>query len=53
MTPPPALCKNCGKRKYDHKAITLNCPVGSKTKIGYTSYHPDRVYKPGKFIKSD
>jgi len=32
-------CKNCGKSKGDHKAETLNCPIGRKHRVlGYTSF---------------
>lgn len=37
-------CQLCKKEKGLHKAKTLNCPVGSKTRIGYTSYHPTQVF---------
>lgn len=38
-------CKHCRKWKGEHRANTFECPVGSKTRIGYTQYGPD-VYSP-------
>jgi hypothetical protein len=31
-------CKLCGKERGKHKAVTLQCPIGMKSRIGYTSY---------------
>lgn len=31
-------CVKCGKIRGEHQAKTLNCPTGSKTKIGYISF---------------
>jgi hypothetical protein len=31
-------CKNCGKIKDYHRAKTLECPSGTKTRIGYISF---------------
>lgn len=31
-------CKNCGKEEGFHKAKTKNCPMGRRTRIGYTMY---------------
>ncbi len=39
-------CKNCGKEKGLHQAKTLNCPYGTKTRIGYTSFHPTDKFVP-------
>ena len=42
-------CKYCGKPKDDHLGKKgLNCPVGDKTKTGYTMYRPNRVFEPLK-----
>ena len=38
-------CKHCKKIRGEHLAKTLNCPTGSKTRIGYTSFHPTQVYE--------
>lgn len=38
-------CKHCKKIRGEHKAKTLNCPMGTKTRIGYTSYHQSQVYE--------
>lgn len=32
-------CALCGKDRDYHKATTLHCPEGSKSRIGYTYYH--------------
>lgn len=34
-------CLYCKKEKGLHQANTFNCPMGSKTRIGYISYHPN------------
>lgn len=36
--PKEPKCSECGKKKSYHKAVSENCPTGSKTRIGYTSY---------------
>lgn len=46
-------CKNCGKIKGEHLAGTLNCPIGTKTKIGYLMYHPTQVFKPVKTVSKN
>lgn len=38
-------CKHCRKWKGEHRAQTFECPVGSRTRIGYTHYGPN-VYSP-------
>lgn len=45
-------CLNCNKPEFSHKAGTHNCPLGMKTRIGYTSYSPDKTFlaKPKKNI---
>lgn len=45
---PPKIpkCKHCKKDKGNHKGKTFHCPIGTKTKIGYTMYHPEQVYEP-------
>ncbi len=37
-------CVKCGKMLAEHQAKTNCCPVGSKTAIGYTMYHPTRKF---------
>ncbi len=39
-------CKNCGKLRGMHRAKTLECPTGSKTRIGYTSYSNTMTFTP-------
>lgn len=36
-------CKNCGRPKGDHSSG--KCPIGEKRSIGYTRYHPTKVFK--------
>ncbi len=38
-------CKHCKKPKGDHKANTLHCPTGSKSRIGYLSYHTINTFE--------
>lgn len=38
-------CKHCNKLQGDHKAKTLHCPTGSKTRIGYLSYHLTNTFE--------
>lgn len=42
---PRVKCARCGKPRGQHKAITLHCPWGMKTRIGYTSYEKDQVFE--------
>jgi len=46
VTPPK--CKHCGKDKGSHRAKSLGCPVGMKTRIGYTQYSNEQFYEPIK-----
>lgn len=39
-------CIHCGKKKGNHKAISLNCPVGLKTRIGYLMYDKNKIFEP-------
>lgn len=50
-------CKICGKKRGNHKAITLNCPMGRKSRIGYIMFSDKDVFvpsdkepKPPKFV---
>ena len=42
--PKPVPCAVCGKTRSQHKARTLNCPKGMKTRIGYIEFHDVDVY---------
>mgnify|MGYP001568286952 CR=1 FL=1 len=36
---PRPKCKNCGKDDNQHKAVTRECPLGTKHRtLGYSSY---------------
>lgn len=37
-------CLNCNKPEFSHKAKNQNCPLGMKTRIGYTSFYPDKTF---------
>jgi len=39
-------CKNCGKIKGYHKAKTLACPTGKKSRIGYLSFSMTMTFEP-------
>lgn len=39
-------CVLCKKAKGEHKAGTLHCPVGMKTRVGYVQYSATAVYTP-------
>jgi hypothetical protein len=45
---PDPKCKHCNKVKGKHKAQTLNCPWGSKTRIGYINFEKDKFFEPKK-----
>lgn len=38
-------CKHCGKNYGDHKAHTLNCPKGRRTRIGYCQFEEKQVFE--------
>lgn len=42
-------CKYCGKEKSSHRAKSLNCPLGMKTRIGYTQYSNEQSYEPKQY----
>lgn len=43
----PIPCALCGKPKSDHKALTLNCPIGPRHRIlSYTNYSKRDVFVP-------
>ena len=35
-----AKCSHCGKAKNMHRAFTLDCPTGKRTRTGYTTFGP-------------
>ena len=35
-----AKCMHCGKAKNMHRAFSLDCPTGKRTRIGYTTFGP-------------
>jgi hypothetical protein len=39
-------CKLCNKERGQHKAKTLECPVGKRTRIGHTTYSSDQTFVP-------
>ena len=42
-------CRYCGRRRDEHLAQTLHCPLGHKHRIlGFTSYHRSQTYEPKK-----
>lgn len=41
----PKKCIHCKKIRGVHKATTLNCPTGMKTRIGWTSYFENKFYE--------
>jgi hypothetical protein len=41
-------CKNCGKPRGEHNATTKACPTGRKSRVGYITYSPDRVFEEGR-----
>jgi hypothetical protein len=45
---PEPVCKHCKKKWGLHKAHTLHCPIGSKSKIGYTQYHQSQAFEARK-----
>ena len=45
-------CKLCGKARGNHRAKTLECPSGAKTRIGYTQFGPG-VFDPKPATKKE
>ncbi len=35
-------CVHCGKAKNMHRAFTLDCPKGKRTRIGYATFGPEQ-----------
>jgi hypothetical protein len=35
-------CVHCGKGKNMHRAFSLDCPTGKRTRTGYTTFGPQR-----------
>lgn len=42
------ICGLCGNKKMDHQATSFCCPMGSKTRVGFTCYHPSQYFAPPK-----
>ena len=40
-----ARCVHCGRAKNMHRAFTLDCPNGKRTRIGYSTFGPE-TYAP-------
>lgn len=38
-------CKHCGKRSGVHLAKTQACPIGQKTRIGYTNFSQTQKFE--------
>ena len=43
----PKKCANCGRLERMHRARTAECPIGQRTRVGYTAYGPN-VFKEKK-----
>lgn len=39
------LCEHCNKDYLDHKADSLSCPIGKKTRMGYLHYSETKKFK--------
>jgi hypothetical protein len=39
------VCKHCDQRKGDHKAMTLACPIGKKSRMSQ-AYSKDSTFDP-------
>jgi hypothetical protein len=37
-------CTHCNKNEGDHKAKTLNCPIGRRSSIGFNQYYENQFY---------
>ena len=35
-------CAQCGRAKNQHRAVSLECPKGRRTPIGYVEFGPQR-----------
>jgi len=46
QNPVKQFCKHCRKLRGHHKASTLECPGGSKTRIGYVWFIPNTKFEP-------
>ncbi|WP_146187198.1 hypothetical protein [Novimethylophilus kurashikiensis] len=47
-TSPVPLCKHCGRQKGNHRANTLQCPIGRGS---FPDFHPEQRYEPRKTRK--
>ena len=39
-------CIHCRKTRGQHNAMTKACPFGSKTRVGYCTFHPTNRFTP-------
>jgi hypothetical protein len=39
-------CALCGHLRWDHQAWTLHCPMGIKTRAGFTTFNYSQKYEP-------
>jgi hypothetical protein len=49
----PARCAICRKEKGKHLAVTLHCPVGIKTRVGYVQFSTTECYTPVKKVSNE
>lgn len=38
-------CKHCGKPRGYHQAVTLKCPIGPRTRVGYIGFCREQAYE--------
>lgn len=43
-------CKNCSGTKGDHQAVTLACPFGKKTRVGYLGWSPTTTFEARPYL---
>lgn len=41
----PGICIHCRRHRDNHKALTLHCPVGLRTRVGYIHFHDTQVFE--------
>jgi len=39
-------CMHCGRERGQHQAMTFNCAVGMKTRIGFTQFSTSTRFEP-------
>lgn len=42
------ICVHCSKERGNHKAVSLHCPDGPRTRIGYLKYHAENTFTPAE-----